>query len=101
MQPNRHSGTPDLYLVRGFFFLPTDGERVAYGRGPTREASQQSAKRNWDGKFVWSRKNQCIEDLEPTGETRATEYGSPMRMEGFGSAKPQRRKNRLVHPVLH
>ena len=29
----------------------TDGERVAYGRGPTREASQQSAKRNWDGKF--------------------------------------------------
>jgi hypothetical protein len=29
----------------------TDGERVAYGRGPTREASQQSAKRNWDAKF--------------------------------------------------
>jgi hypothetical protein len=29
----------------------TDGERVAYRRGPTREASQQSAKRNWDGKF--------------------------------------------------
>ena len=29
----------------------TDGERVAYGRGPTREASQQSAQRNWDAKF--------------------------------------------------
>ena len=29
----------------------TDGERVAYGRGPIREASQQSAQRNWDAKF--------------------------------------------------
>jgi hypothetical protein len=29
----------------------TDGERVAYGRGPTREASEQSAQRNWEAKY--------------------------------------------------
>jgi hypothetical protein len=29
----------------------TDGKRVAYGRGPTAEASVQSAQRNWDAQF--------------------------------------------------
>jgi hypothetical protein len=29
----------------------TDGERVAYGRGPSREASEQAAQRNWTAKF--------------------------------------------------
>ena len=29
----------------------TDGQHVVRGRGPTREASEQSAKRNWDAKF--------------------------------------------------
>jgi hypothetical protein len=29
----------------------TDGERIAYGRGPTRETSEQSARRNWEFKY--------------------------------------------------
>ena len=29
----------------------TDGERAAYGKGPTREASEQAALRNWNAKF--------------------------------------------------
>ena len=29
----------------------TDGERVAYGRGPSREASEQAALRNWNARF--------------------------------------------------
>ena len=29
----------------------TDGERVAHGRGPTREASEQAAIKNWNAKF--------------------------------------------------
>ena len=28
-----------------------DGERVAYGRASTREASEQAALRNWNAKF--------------------------------------------------
>jgi hypothetical protein len=35
----------------------TDGEHVAHGRGPTREASEQSAKRNWDAKFSSERES--------------------------------------------
>src|SRR6476619_5773990 len=29
----------------------TDGERAAYGRGPSREASEQAALRNWNASF--------------------------------------------------
>jgi hypothetical protein len=29
----------------------TDGERAAYGRGPSREASEEAALRNWNAKF--------------------------------------------------
>ena len=29
----------------------TDGERAAYGRGPSREASEQAALRNWNNRF--------------------------------------------------
>jgi len=29
----------------------TDGERAAYGRGASREASEQAALRNWNAKF--------------------------------------------------
>ena len=29
----------------------TDGFRIVYGRGQTREASEQSAQRNWAAKF--------------------------------------------------
>ena len=29
----------------------TDGEHVTYGRGPSREASEQAARRNWIAKF--------------------------------------------------
>ena len=29
----------------------TDGKRAAYGKGPTREASEQAALRNWNAKF--------------------------------------------------
>jgi hypothetical protein len=29
----------------------TDGERIAYGRGPTRATSEQSARRNWEAKY--------------------------------------------------
>jgi hypothetical protein len=29
----------------------TDGQHTAHGRGPTREASQKSAQRNWEAKF--------------------------------------------------
>jgi hypothetical protein len=29
----------------------TDGERVAYGRGASREASEEAALRNWNAKF--------------------------------------------------
>jgi hypothetical protein len=29
----------------------SDGERTAYGRGPTRETSEQSARRNWEVKY--------------------------------------------------
>ena len=29
----------------------TDGHRIVYGQGPTREASEQSAQRNWAAKF--------------------------------------------------
>ena len=29
----------------------TDGERAAYGRGPSREASEEAALRNWNVKF--------------------------------------------------
>jgi hypothetical protein len=28
-----------------------DGERITHGRGPTREAAEQSARRNWEAKF--------------------------------------------------
>jgi hypothetical protein len=41
--------------LRGFDRLyktkVTDGQRVIYGRGPTRAASEQSARRNWEAKF--------------------------------------------------
>jgi len=29
----------------------TDGQRIAYGRGPTSDASQKAAQRNWEAKF--------------------------------------------------
>jgi hypothetical protein len=29
----------------------TDGKRTTFGRGPTRETSDQAAQRNWDAKF--------------------------------------------------
>lgn len=29
----------------------TDGEHVAYGRGPSREASEEAALRNWNAKL--------------------------------------------------
>ena len=29
----------------------TDGERAAYGRGPSREASEHAALRNWNNRF--------------------------------------------------
>ena len=31
--------------------MVTDGQRVAYGRGTTRETSKQWAQRTWDAKF--------------------------------------------------
>jgi hypothetical protein len=44
-----------IYRSRGFERLyqtkVTDGDRIVYGRGPTREVSEQSAQRNWDAKF--------------------------------------------------
>ena len=44
-----------LDRLRGFDRLYetkiTDGERVTYGRGPTREASEQSARTNWEAQF--------------------------------------------------
>jgi hypothetical protein len=44
-----------LDRLKGFHRLyetkVTDGERVAFGRGPTPEASQEVAERNWVSKF--------------------------------------------------
>jgi hypothetical protein len=45
-----------LDRLRGFDRLyetkVTDGEHVAFGRGRTREDSQESAQRNWNAKFA-------------------------------------------------
>jgi hypothetical protein len=43
---DRLKGFDRLYETR-----VTDGERIAYGRGPTRETSEQSARRNWEAKY--------------------------------------------------
>ena len=74
-------GSPDLYVVRGFFFLPTDGERVVYGMD--QPAKPRSSRQNEIGTEVWSAgKISASRTLSLPGETRATEYGTPVRMEG-------------------
>jgi hypothetical protein len=44
-----------LDRLRGFYAVyettVTDGYREVYGRGPTADASRQSAERNWKAKF--------------------------------------------------
>jgi hypothetical protein len=55
MQKTRRIRRGWLDRLRGFDRLYetelVDGQRTAYGRGPTPEASQKSAQRNWDAKF--------------------------------------------------
>jgi hypothetical protein len=54
----------------------TDGERVAYGRGQTREVSEQSALRKWNAKFAQA--------------TEVTEYDFQVEVQG----------DKLVPPVV-
>jgi|SRR4249919_913157 len=55
MQKTRRIRRGWLDRLRGYDRLYetelTDGQHTAYGRGPTSEASQKSAPRNWEAKF--------------------------------------------------
>ena len=47
-----HRGLIDRLRVKRLYETKvTDGYRSACGRGPTRDVSEKSARRNWTGKF--------------------------------------------------